>query len=170
MTMPTLNELSISIPETSLKRVVIVGGGFGGIEFAKLLSDKDFQVVLIDRHNYHTFQPLLYQVATAGLEADSIAAPLRQMFEEKKNFHFRMAMVNEVRPEQNTICTSIGNLNYNVLVLAVGSKSNYFGNQELPKTSFRSSKCRKPWICAAMCCKISSGPWFPTIRRNAKGC
>lgn len=136
MTMPTLNELSISIPETSLKRVVIVGGGFGGIEFAKLLSDKDFQVVLIDRHNYHTFQPLLYQVATAGLEADSIAAPLRQMFEEKKNFHFRMAMVNEVRPEQNTICTSIGNLNYNVLVLAVGSKSNYFGNQELPKTSF----------------------------------
>ncbi len=134
--MSSTNELSISIPQTSLKRVVIVGGGFAGIEFAKLLSDKYFQVVLIDRHNYHTFQTLLYQVATAGLEADSIAAPLRQMFDDKKNFHFRMAMVNEIKPEQNLVCTSIGSLSYDFLVIAVGSKTNYFGNQELPKTSF----------------------------------
>ncbi|MCU0354581.1 MAG: NAD(P)/FAD-dependent oxidoreductase [Cytophagales bacterium] len=130
------NELSISIPRTGLKRVVVVGGGFAGIEFAKLLSDKQYQVVLLDRHNYHTFQPLLYQVSTAGLEADSIAAPLRQLFEKKKNFHFRMAMVQEVKPEENLLVTSIGTLHYDMLVLAVGSKTNYFGNQDLPKTSF----------------------------------
>jgi NADH dehydrogenase len=134
--MSSINELSISIPQTSLKRIVIIGGGFGGVEFAKLISDKDFQVVLIDRHNYHTFQPLLYQVATAGLEADSIAAPLRQLFDEKKHFHFRLAMVEEIRPAENLVCTSIGNLKYDILVVAVGTKTNYFGNQELPKTSF----------------------------------
>lgn len=134
--MSSINELSISIPQTSLKRIVIIGGGFGGVEFAKLISDKDFQVVLIDRHNYHTFQPLLYQVATAGLEADSIAAPLRQLFDEKKHFHFRLAMVEEIRPSENLVCTSIGNLKYDILVVAVGTKTNYFGNQELPKTSF----------------------------------
>ncbi len=131
-----INELSISIPETSLKRIVIVGGGFGGIELAKLLSDKDFQVVLFDRHNYHTFQPLLYQVATAGLEPDSIAAPLRQLFDTKKNFHFRMALVQEIVPEQNCINTSIGSLKYDLLIIAVGSKTNFFNNQELPKKAF----------------------------------
>jgi len=132
----TTNDLSISIPQTSLPRVVIIGGGFAGIEFAKLLSDKEFQVVMIDRHNYHTFQPLLYQVATAGLEADSIAAPLRQLFEKKKNFHFRMGMVKEIQPEKKLVCTSIGSIKYDILIVAVGSKTNYFGNTELPKTSF----------------------------------
>lgn len=132
----TENEFSIRIPETTKPRVVLIGGGFGGIEFAKLLSETDYQLVLFDRHNYHTFQPLLYQVATAGLEPDSIAAPLRQLFDNKKNFYFRMALVNEIIPEENTIVTSIGRLKYDLLIIAVGTKTNYFGNQELIKKSF----------------------------------
>ena len=77
---------SLNIPETSLKRVVIVGAGFGGLQLVKSLSSKVFQTVLIDKHNYHTFQPLLYQVATAGLEPDSIAYPIRKIFKNKREF------------------------------------------------------------------------------------
>jgi NADH:ubiquinone reductase (H+-translocating) len=130
------NGFSIHIPETAQKRVVVIGGGFAGIEFAKLLSDKDVQLVMFDRHNYHTFQPLLYQVATAGIEPDSVASPLRKLFDHKKNFYFRMALVNEIIPEENAIITSIGRLTYDLLVIAVGSKTNYFGNQDLLKKCF----------------------------------
>lgn len=79
------------IPETKLVRLVIVGGGFGGIQLAKKLSKKKYQVVMIDRNNYHTFQPLLYQVATGGLEPDSIAYPIRKIFPGKRNIIFRVA-------------------------------------------------------------------------------
>lgn len=130
------DEFSIRIPETNKPRIVLIGGGFGGLEFAKLLSDENVQLVMFDRHNYHTFQPLLYQVATAGLEPDSIASPLRKLFDDKKNFYFRMALVNEIIPEQNTILTSIGKLRYDILVISVGTKTNYFGNQELIKKCF----------------------------------
>lgn len=129
-------DFSIQIPATNLPRVVLIGGGFGGLEFAKALSDKDVQLVMFDRHNYHTFQPLLYQVAMAALEPDSIASPLRKVFENKKNFYFRMALVNEIIPEKNMILTSIGKLSYDILVVSVGSKTNYFGNQELIKKCF----------------------------------
>jgi NADH dehydrogenase len=131
-----VNNNYIQIPETNKPRVVLIGGGFGGLEFAKKLTDEDVQLVMFDRHNYHTFQPLLYQVATAGLEPDSIASPLRKLFDRKKNFYFRMALVNEIKPEQNTILTSIGKLKYDILVISVGSKTNYFGNQELVKKVF----------------------------------
>jgi NADH dehydrogenase len=134
--MAEATEFSIQIPETNLPRVVLIGGGFGGLEFAKALSDKEVQLVMFDRHNYHTFQPLLYQVAMAALEPDSIASPLRKVFDEKKNFYFRMALVNEIIPEKNTILTSIGKLKYDVLVVSVGSKTNYFGNQDLVKKCF----------------------------------
>ena len=98
----------IPIPSSDLKRVVIIGGGFGGIKLAQKLSEKQFEVVLVDRHNYHTFQPLLYQVATAGLEPDSIAGPLRKQLEGKKYFYFRMAEVDHVDPSLKSIYTNIG--------------------------------------------------------------
>src|SRR4051812_8712814 len=99
--------MKMNIPEVSLPRVVIVGGGFGGLELAKALKNKPVQVVLVDKHNYHTFQPLLYQVATSGLEPDSIAIPLRKIFKQYDNFFFRMAKVTAVDPKQNRLSTSI---------------------------------------------------------------
>ena len=133
---PPAAEYSIRIPDTDKPRVVLIGGGFGGAQFVKSLNDRDFQLVMFDRHNYHTFQPLLYQVATAGLEPDSIAAPLRKIFDNKKNFYFRMALVNKIVPEQNCVQTSIGNIRYDVLVISTGSRTNYFGNDELIKKCF----------------------------------
>jgi NADH dehydrogenase len=129
-------ETTMSIPETQLPRVVIIGGGFAGVEMIKKLAGKSVQVVLFDRHNYHTFQPLLYQVATAGLEPDSIAGPLRKLFKGMPNFHFRFGLVTKIYPERNTIATSIGELRYDYLVIATGTKTNYFGNQKLAQLVF----------------------------------
>jgi NADH:ubiquinone reductase (H+-translocating) len=126
----------IMIPQTSKKRVVIVGGGFGGLKIAKGLRKKNFQVVLFDRHNYHTFQPLLYQVATAGLEPDSIAGPLRKRLKNFKDFYFRMATVESVDTSRNCIITEIGELTYDYLVIANGSLTNYFGDSELERNVF----------------------------------
>lgn len=119
---------NISIPDSDLPRIVIVGGGFGGIQLAKSLRNKKFQIVLIDRHNYHTFQPLLYQVATAGLEPDAIAEPLRRIMENQKNFYFRMAEVQEIDTTQQKVLTSIGEVGYDKLVIACGAMTNYFGS------------------------------------------
>ena len=114
-----------------LTKVVIVGGGFGGIELAKRLKNKNVQVLMLDRHNYHTFQPLLYQVATGGLEADSIAFPLRKIFKGYKNFTFRVTDVHRVIPERKVLETSIGEISYDYLVLATGSDTNFFGQKEI---------------------------------------
>ena len=84
------------LPETTNNRIVIIGGGFAGISLAKKLKNLDVQVVLIDKHNYHTFQPLLYQVSTSGLEPDSIAYPIRKVLKRLKNFHFRLAEVENI--------------------------------------------------------------------------
>lgn len=127
---------SIHIPATSLKRIVVIGGGFGGIEFCKKIDSRKYQVVLIDKYNFHTFQPLLYQVATAGLEPSSIAGPLRKLFEGKPNFYFRMGEVNEIHPEKNSISTSLGEVSYDYLVLATGTKASYFGKDDQYKNSF----------------------------------
>ncbi len=116
---------------SSFPRVVIIGGGFGGIQLAKKLKHKDVQILMLDRHNYHTFQPLLYQVATGGLEADSIAFPLRKIFKGQTNFRFRNAEVKGVIPERKAIDTSIGEFSYDYLVIATGSDSNFFGSREL---------------------------------------
>ena len=126
----------ISIPDSGNPRVVIVGGGFAGIELAKALKNQKVQVVLFDRHNYHTFQPLLYQVATAGLEPDSIAGPLRRLIDYKNDFYFRMASVEAIDPENKSIHTSIGSLEYDYLVIASGSRTNFFGNSEIKENSF----------------------------------
>ncbi|MDX2003029.1 MAG: NAD(P)/FAD-dependent oxidoreductase [Chitinophagales bacterium] len=127
--------MKMNIPEVSQPRVVIVGGGFGGLQLAKSLKNKDFQVVLVDKHNYHTFQPLLYQVATAGLEPDSIAFPIRKVFKHYNQFYFRMAKVERVDTERKRLETPIGYLNYDYLVIATGSETNYFGKQDIANES-----------------------------------
>jgi NADH:ubiquinone reductase (H+-translocating) len=119
--------LSLNIPCSEYKRLVIVGGGFAGIELLNLLCKKKIQVVLIDKNNYHTFQPLLYQVASGGLEPDSIAFPLRRSVRKGKNMYFRMAEVYKVMPDVKQLDTSRGILEYDYLVIATGSQTNYFG-------------------------------------------
>jgi NADH dehydrogenase len=121
----------MNIPQTSFPRVVIIGGGFAGLAAAKGLEKEELQVVLIDKHNYHTFQPLLYQVATGGLEPDSIAFPLRKRFNDIENFYFRLAEVTTINNETNTVHTSIGSLEYDYLVIATGSTTNFFGNKSI---------------------------------------
>lgn len=122
---------SLNIPDTSLARVVIVGCGFGGLSLAKKLNKKPFQVVMIDKHNYHTFQPLLYQVATAGLEPDSIAYPIRNIFKGQKEFYFRMAEAVEIKADEKILCTDIGEIDYDHLIIASGSSTNYFGMKDM---------------------------------------
>lgn len=125
----------MNIPDINLKRIVIIGGGFGGLRLAKKLTTQNFQVVLLDRHNYHTFQPLLYQVATAGLEPDSIAHAIRTIFAKKDNFFFRIANVTEVQPSQQKIFSDIGDIHYDYLIVATGSETNYYGNENIEKNA-----------------------------------
>jgi NADH dehydrogenase len=113
--------------------VVIIGGGFGGIQVAKQLADKPVDVILLDKHNYHTFQPLLYQVATGGLEAESIGFSLRKNFEGQKNLRFRIAEVSKIDTESNIVHTDIGPIPYDYLVIATGSTTNFFGNKDIEK-------------------------------------
>ncbi|TDG36584.1 NAD(P)/FAD-dependent oxidoreductase [Pedobacter changchengzhani] len=127
--------MDLQLPKSEYPRVVIIGGGFGGIELAKRLKNKPFQVVMLDKHNYHTFQPLLYQVATGGLEPDSIAFPLRKIFRAQKNFIFRVTKVTDVLASENALLTDIGKINYDYLVIATGSTSNFFGNKEIEENS-----------------------------------
>ncbi|SNR77605.1 NADH dehydrogenase [Maribacter sedimenticola] len=122
---------TMNIPLSSYPRIVIIGGGFGGVSLAKKLSKKEVQVVLLDKNNYHTFQPLLYQVSTGGLEPDSIAYPLRKVLIGYDNFYFRLAEVTEVDPGHKKIKTDIGDLSYDYLVVATGSETNFFGNTEI---------------------------------------
>ncbi|GAA3582948.1 NAD(P)/FAD-dependent oxidoreductase [Snuella lapsa] len=119
----------MNIPRTSYPRIVIIGGGFAGVALAKKLSKREVQVVLLDKNNYHTFQPLLYQVSTGGLEPDSIAYPIRKILKNFPNFHFRLANVNEIDAESNKVITNIGELKFEYLVIASGAKTNYFGNK-----------------------------------------
>ncbi|MDN3677337.1 NAD(P)/FAD-dependent oxidoreductase [Flavobacterium paronense] len=125
----------MNIPNSKNPRVVIIGGGFAGIAISKKLRNKNVQVVLIDKHNYHTFQPLLYQVATGGLEAGSIAYPIRKVIQEYKDFYFRLTTVKEIDTENQKIISEIGDLHYDYLVIATGSKTNYFGNKEIERNS-----------------------------------
>ncbi len=125
----------MNIKRTSFPRVVIVGGGFAGVALAKKLSKQDLQVVLLDKNNYHTFQPLLYQVSTGGLEPDSIAYPIRKILKNFPNFHFRLAHVEEIDPVKNKVITNIGKLKFDYLVIASGSTTNYFGNKAIEKYS-----------------------------------
>ncbi len=120
-----------NIPETNQKRVVIIGGGFGGLKLARSLSGKKFQLVLIDKNNYHQFQPLFYQVATAGLEPSTISFPFRKIFQESRNIHIRITEVISVDLDENYIISGIGKINYDWLVIATGADTNFFGNKKI---------------------------------------
>lgn len=122
-----------NLPKKVGKRVVIVGAGFAGLKLARSLSEKHFQVVLIDKNNYHQFQPLFYQVATSGLEPSSISFPLRKILQHKKNVHFRIATLSRVDWVGKSIATSIGKIEYDYLVLALGANTNFFGNENIKK-------------------------------------
>lgn len=123
-----------NIPETELPRIVVIGAGFGGLKLVRQLVNTKYQIVLIDKENYHAFQPLLYQVATAGLEPSSIAFPLRKLFQHKKNVHIRIDEVISVNIEDKFLTLKqIGRVNYDKLVFAQGAKTNYFGNDNIEK-------------------------------------
>lgn len=121
----------IDIPHNKKSRVVIIGGGFGGIQLAKTLRNKDVQVVIVDKNNFHTFQPLLYQVATSVLESESIAYPIRKIFTRSKNIYFRLGQVTKIDQENNKIFIENDELSYDHLVIATGAKTNFFGNDGL---------------------------------------
>lgn len=123
--------MKANIPETDRKRVVIVGGGFGGLKLARLLAESEFEIVLIDKNNYHQFQPLFYQVATAGLEPSAIAFPFRKAFQNNKHMHIRITEVQSVNSKENYIITAIGRINYDYLILAIGADTNFFGNERI---------------------------------------
>ncbi|WP_462265470.1 NAD(P)/FAD-dependent oxidoreductase [Mucilaginibacter sp.] len=116
-------------------RVVIIGGGFGGINAAKKLKNADVDVLMLDKHNYHTFQPLLYQVAMGELEADSIAFPIRRIFYRQKNFDFHLTEVQKIDGASQVVNTSIGDVNYDYLIVATGANTNFFGNTQIERNT-----------------------------------
>jgi NADH:ubiquinone reductase (H+-translocating) len=119
------------IPETTQKRIVIIGAGFGGLVAVRHLRNSGYQVVLIDKYNYHLFQPLLYQIATGGLDVGSISFPIRKIFGKSRNVFFRLTEVEKIDTEKNTVHTGIGDLHYDYLVIATGSETSFFGNKNL---------------------------------------
>ncbi len=123
--------MSFNIERNGKKRVVIIGGGFGGLRLAQGLKKSNFQVILVDKNNYHQFPPLIYQIATAGLNPSSISFPFRKLFEDRKDYFFRMAELTCIYPEGNYIQTSIGKIDYDYLVLANGTKTNFFNNKNV---------------------------------------
>ena len=127
--------MKANIEHTDKKRIVIVGGGLGGLELAFKLVDGDYQVVLVDKNNYHQFPPLIYQVASGGLEPSSISFPFRRLFQGKKDFFFRMAKVESVNTDKKTIKTTVGEIDYDYLVMAFGAKTNFFGNKDIEATT-----------------------------------
>lgn len=127
--------MNTNIPNTNKKRIVIIGGGFGGLKMAQEISKEIYQVILIDRNNYHQFQPLFYQVATAGLEPSSIAFPFRKIFHNEKQFHFRLAEVKNIKIDENIIETTIGFISYDYLIIATGADTNFFGNQQIQENA-----------------------------------
>ena len=123
--------MSINIQRNQKKRVVIVGGGLGGLRLAEDLYGSGMQVVLIDKNNFHQFPPLIYQIASAGIDPSSISFPFRQIFRKRKDFYFRMAEARMVDTEKKILQTSIGKIDYDYLVLSAGATTNFFGNKNI---------------------------------------
>lgn len=122
-----------NIPKTDKKRVVIVGNGFAGLKLMRKIGSDGFQIVMLDKNNFHQFQPLLYQVATAGLEPSAISFPIRKILQNEKDMHFRIAELTEIVHEKKEIITNIGYLKYDYLVLAIGANTNFFGQQNIER-------------------------------------
>ena len=131
--MPKLITTRTRIADLGKPRIIVIGGGFGGLEVIKALRGLHAQVVLFDKFNHHTFQPLLYQVATSGLETNSIVAPFRKLFGNQADFYFRLGEVKKVKAEENYIETSIGGVKYDYLVIASGAVTNFYGMIEVEK-------------------------------------
>lgn len=127
--------MSFNIAKTSQKRIVIVGGGFGGLKLAQELHRSGFQIILIDKNNYHQFPPLIYQVASSGLEPSSISFPFRKLFNGYQDIHFRLAEARQIYPDQKVLQTSIGKIEYDYLILAAGTTSNFFGNKRIEEAA-----------------------------------
>jgi NADH:ubiquinone reductase (H+-translocating) len=125
----------INIPETEKKRVVVAGCGFAGLTLARKLRNSGLQVVVIDKHNYHQFPPLFYQVASAGLETSSILFPIRKIFQHYKDYYVRKCEIKSVDPAGNKLYTSAGEVQYDYLVLAMGATNSYFGSKEMEENS-----------------------------------
>lgn len=123
--------MSINIQRNQKKRVVIVGGGLGGLRLAEDLLGADLQVVLVDKNNFHQFPPLIYQIASAGIDPSSISFPFRQIFRKQKDFYFRMAEARMVDTEKKILQTSIGKIDYDYIVFAAGTTTNFFGNKNI---------------------------------------
>lgn len=125
------------VSKSSDMKLVIIGGGFGGLQLARKLNNRPgFDITVVDRFNYHQFQPLFYQVATAGLDASNISFPLRKVFQNSKNVHIRLATVEEIVPDENKIVTDSSEIEYDVLVVATGAGTNFFGNRRLVENAF----------------------------------
>lgn len=133
--MPNLKTTETRIPDLGKPRVVVIGGGFGGLEVAKALRGTKTQTVLFDKFNHHCFQPLLYQVATSALETSSIVFPFRKHFSKADNFFFRLGEVSAIHPESNYIETSIGSVKYDYLVIASGAETNFYGMKDVEQYS-----------------------------------
>ncbi|MBT1702484.1 NAD(P)/FAD-dependent oxidoreductase [Chryseosolibacter indicus] len=130
------NLITTRIADLGKPRVIVIGGGFGGLEVVKGLQKTQTQIVLFDKYNHHTFQPLLYQVATSGLETSSIVFPFRKHFSGNTNFHFRLAEVQSIDAEKNCIATSIGTIKYDYLVLATGAETNFYGLKDVEQHGY----------------------------------
>lgn len=130
------NVFSINIPATDQPRLVIIGGGFAGLYLAKHLQKANLQIVLLDRNNFHAFQPLLYQVATAMLEPEAVASSFRKIFKDQKNFHFRMVGVRRIDPAYKIVTTDAGCLEYDMLVIATGVRTNFYGMEDIARHAF----------------------------------
>ncbi|MBL7846982.1 MAG: NAD(P)/FAD-dependent oxidoreductase [Cyclobacteriaceae bacterium] len=133
--MPNSIVAQTRIADLGTPRIIVIGGGFAGLEVVRHLKNVNAQVVLFDRYNHHTFQPLLYQVATSGLETSSIVFPLRKRFSHRPNFFFRLGEVKQINPAENTIETSIGKAKYDYLVIASGATTNFYGMEDVQKYS-----------------------------------
>ncbi|HZU75540.1 MAG TPA: FAD-dependent oxidoreductase, partial [Dehalococcoidia bacterium] len=133
---PPVGALAAAASSTASRpRVVIVGAGFGGLSAARRLAGTPADVLLIDRSNYHLFTPLLYQVATAGIEAEEIVQPVRAILRGRRGVHFRVAEVNGVDLHRRQVRTSVGRVAYDYLILAAGSTNNFFGDAALERAA-----------------------------------
>ena len=131
-----LGTMRANIKRDGQKRVVIVGCGLGGLKLAMSLRHAGLQVVVVDRNNYNQFPPLIYQVASAGLEPSNIAFPIRRLFQDYGNYYFRMADVKSIDNDEKSISTSIGTIHYDYLVLSMGATTNFFGNKNVERNAF----------------------------------
>lgn len=117
-------------------RLIVIGGGFAGLQFLNKVDENLFDIILIDKLNHHQFQPLFYQVATSQIEPSSISFPLRKIYQKRKDVRIRMAEVLHIDPTNNMITTSVGNFEFDYLVIATGCRTNYFGNDNIRKNAF----------------------------------